>query len=988
MALASREDVERRPAPRRPYQLLGLFLVLAAAIAVAAYRYNVSEKEAIGREVRNQLLAVADMKVRQISEWQRDRMGEARAIMADGMSMAVMSRFLSGAGRPSDREQILAWLQAFCDHMRYADAVLSDVKGQTMLVAGRKLGSDEHLRRLARSVAGQQDANWRDFHRGGPGGDVHIGLNMPLRLAPGSPPFGVLLLGIDPAADLYPLLKRWPTPSATAETLLVRRDGSNVLYLNDLRYRPNSALNLRVPLSHTGVPDVQAVRGREGSLEGPDYRGVPVLAAARKVPDTPWLLIAKLDAREVQAPIARRTALAGIAGLSLWLAAAALAAFLWRRKQARFYRDRYLAELEREALAGHYHFLSRYANDIILLMDSDGSIIEANDRAVDVYGYSREDLLRLNIRDLRDPSEREALETQWKEVGERGSILFEGVHRRKDGGAVPVEVSSRSIAVESRVLRQSVIRDITERRRAQAALLESERRFRQVVEHAPEGIMVDIGARVRYLNPAGVRLLGAQSASELLGRSILDLCYPDERAEVQARFDKVAQGAFVPLAERRFTRLDGETLYAEVCAVHIEYDGQPAALVFFRDVGERKRTEAERALLEAQLQQARKMESVGRLAGGVAHDFNNHLTVINGYCDMLKAQLPAGDPALDAIEEIRTAGRRAAALTRQLLAFSRKQIAEPRPITLNDVVTDAGGMLRRLIGADVEIVTNLDPAPVTIMADRGQMNQVLVNLAVNARDAMPRGGRLTIETGAAAIDETCASLHPDARPGRYATLSVADNGAGMSPEIMQKIFEPFFTTKEMGAGTGLGLATVYGIVRQNRGWIRVFSELGRGAMFQVYLPRVEDAAEAAPLSPAAGDARGSETVLVVEDHPEVRRLTLTILSLQGYRLLEASGGAEALALAAGFPEPIHLLLTDVVMPGMTGVELATRLFETRPSMKVLLTSGYTADAISRQGVLDAGAAYLAKPFTAAQLAVKIREVLDGPKSRWAPEPIA
>jgi len=414
----------------------------------------------------------------------------------------------------------------------------------------------------------------------------------------------------------------------------------------------------------------------------------------------------------------------------------------------------------------------------------------------------------------------------------------------------------------------------------------------------------------------------------------------------------------------------------EISGAPIEYDGRTAAMVFFHDITERKRTEAERSLLEAQLWQAQKMESVGRLAGGVAHDFNNHLTVIGGYCDMLLADLPAGDAAREAVEEIRAASARAAALTQQLLAFSRKQIAEAKPISLNGAVADASGMLRRLIGEDVEIVTALDPEPVTIMADRGQISQVVMNLAINARDAMPQGGKLTIETGAAEIDASYSALHLEARPGRYATLTVTDTGVGMNPETMQRIFEPFFTTKGMGVGTGLGLATVYGIVRQSGGWIRVYSEPGRGAMFQVYFPRVDGPAEA-PAAPAreAEDDRGSETVLVVEDQPEVRRLALTILSQKGYRLLEASNGAEALALAANYAEPIDLLLTDVVMPGMTGRELAGRLLETRPTVKVLFTSGYTAEAISHQEVLDAGAAYLPKPFTASQLALKIREIL-------------
>jgi signal transduction histidine kinase/ActR/RegA family two-component response regulator len=442
----------------------------------------------------------------------------------------------------------------------------------------------------------------------------------------------------------------------------------------------------------------------------------------------------------------------------------------------------------------------------------------------------------------------------------------------------------------------------------------------------------------------------------------------------------VDRGEWVPPAERRFLRLDGGEFVSDTSITHIEYDRRPTILVFLHDLSDRKRIEAEHAFLEAQLRQAQKMESVGRLAGGVAHDFNNHLTVINGYCDMLLADFPEGHPVRESLDEIRAAGERAAALTAQLLAFSRKQIAEPKPISLNEVVADAGRMLRRLIGEDIEIVTHLAAEPAVVIADLGQMNQVLMNLAVNARDAMPEGGKLVVETEIAEIGDLGASFHPDARPGRFVVLSVSDTGVGMDREVLQRIFEPFFTTKKTGAGTGLGLATVYGIVQQSGGWVTVSSEPGHGACFRVYLPAAGCPAERAPAPAQDADARdghGSETVLLVEDHPEVLRLTREILRQKGYRLLEACNGAEALTVAAGYAGPIDALVTDVVMPGMNGPELAVRLLQKRPLVKVLFTSGYPAGALGTQGVLDPGMAYLPKPFTADQLTLKLRQVIDG-----------
>jgi PAS domain S-box-containing protein len=533
------------------------------------------------------------------------------------------------------------------------------------------------------------------------------------------------------------------------------------------------------------------------------------------------------------------------------------------------------------------------------------------------------------------------------------------------------------------VFRQSIIRDITERRRAQLALEQSEARFRKVVESAPEAIVVEREGVIQYVNLVALGLLGVSSPADVVGRQLSDFIHPDEREDSRRRSDAVAQGLSVPFVERRYVRPDGEIITAENSAVPIDYDRQPASLIFFRDISERKKSEEERTQLEAQLRQAQKMESIGRLAGGVAHDFNNHLTVINGYCDMLLRDAAEDDPVREALEEIRTAGERASALTQQLLAFSRKQMTEAKPMRLNDMVAEAERMIRRLIGEDIDVVTKLSPEPAVIMADRGQMNQVLMNLAVNARDAMPRGGRLTIETGSAEVDDLYVALHPEAKAGLYATLSVSDSGVGMSPDTLQRIFEPFFTTKATGRGTGLGLATVYGIVKQRGGWIRVYSEVGKGSHFQLFFPRAERT-EAEPDSlPDNAGQRGSETLLVVEDQAEVRHLTLAILRKHGYKLLEAADGASALEICAEYQDPIHLLLTDVVMPGMNGRELAGRLLELRPGLKVLYTSGYTAEAIGREGVLEHGVAYLPKPFSITDLTAKVREVLDSDPGRLA-----
>jgi signal transduction histidine kinase/DNA-binding response OmpR family regulator len=438
---------------------------------------------------------------------------------------------------------------------------------------------------------------------------------------------------------------------------------------------------------------------------------------------------------------------------------------------------------------------------------------------------------------------------------------------------------------------------------------------------------------------------------------------------------EVFAGAPSPVVERCYLRLNGEEFWVAVSAAVIEYNRQPAGLLFYRDITAARRAGEEHTRLEEQLRQAQKMESVGRLAGGVAHDFNNYLTVINGYCEMLLAGPDAGPEIRESLEEVRAAGARAVSITQQLLAFSRKQIFTPRVLSLNQVVTDSGQLLRRLIGENIEIVTRLHAQPGNVMADPSQLGQVLMNLAINARDAMPNGGQIAIETGQGEIDQAAATASA-VRPGRYALLSVTDTGAGMSPQIQERIFEPFFTTKGATTGTGLGLSTAYGIVHQAGGWIDVRSSPGAGSRFEIWLPLTEAVAvEAAPPPPAAESGRGEETLLIVEDQGDVRRLALSILKANGYRLLEAENAEQALQLSAGYAGGIDLLVTDVIMPGLNGRQLADRLAKERPGLKVLYTSGYAADVIALQGSLEPGMAYLPKPFGAAELAAKVREVL-------------
>lgn len=1137
-----------------PWWLLAVLFATVTVICLGGYHSYTAQRNAVEQEVTRELETVAELKVEQISAWRRERLADAQVLTSDAALMASIESIASGRASLRARQDTLLRLRSFCSAYQYANAVILDAEGKVALLHGASFGGGDHFKALLAAAAAQKGAFLRDLHSEGEGG-YHFGLNIPLRLPGSTPLIGMLSFAITPERYLFPMPDRRARPGQAGKVFLVRRNGDEVLVFAAPDTPGNASARIRLPLSQRDAIAVNALSGTDGLIRGMDLLRRPAIAVVLALPDSQWLVVAQLPLEFLDGPIRDRAKPVALTVLALILAAGMTGAYLWRLQERKYDEARRDAEMENRALLAHYSYLSRSAHDAILLMDEKGRIVEANERALTMYGYSRAELLGMNAEALDAMDAPHRLAECRGKSNDQTEVLFEAVQARKDGSTFWVEISTLSIEIDGVTYHQAIIRDITQRNRAnrqlenanrlyavlsqcsqaifraateqelfdgvceaavqeggfplaavarveleskdvhpvasagpskeyltgielsarldaygqgtigtalrtdattvsediehdprmaawkeraeqwrlrslicvpvrrgqqgefafvlysnetsffnppeirlveeigakisyalgrldeesgrkaaEEALLQSEVRYRRLVESAPLGLYVHRNGLVKYMNPAGLRMLGATSMDTVVNAALLKFIHPDDHGLVTERIRRLQAGEPAPLIEERFVRIDRSIFHVEVSAVPIQFDGQDAIFVFFIDATQRKAAEADRARMEEQFLQSQKMESVGRLAGGVAHDFNNNLTVINGYCDLLLSSLSAGDPIRAQLSLIRKAGDQASRLTRQLLTFSHKQVFSPQHVDLNEAVTEAKSLFDRLIGEQIQIYTRLDPSLPCVLADPTQMNQVLMNLAINARDAMPNGGQLVIATESVHLRKEHATRIAGARSGHFAALTVSDTGVGMDAETQRHIFEPFFTTKPRGTGTGLGLATVYGIVQQSKGWVEVTSEPGLGATFRILLPAVTGVITA-NIEPSSQDVSGHGTVLLVEDQDDVRSLTSTILESLGYSVLEACSGAKALEISAHYQGTINILVTDVMMPGMSGRELAKRLRGLRTSIKVLLVSGYAGIDAHESG--DTGNEFdlLPKPFTHAALAAKVREVL-------------
>jgi two-component system cell cycle sensor histidine kinase/response regulator CckA len=781
---------------------------------------------------------------------------------------------------------------------------------------------------------------------------------------------GAVLLTVDPAKFLFPLIAVDPMSTRTGEYMLVAKGQNGIQILSPLRHPPTPALTVRMkpeqapPLLHVSV-DKESASG-----EFIDFRGVPVIAVARHISGSVGLVrqINQSEAYAAYYTQARTELLLAIAILS-----AAVLAFLAFQRAQRVSRLREVAASEAR-LSG----IINAAMDSFVALDSDLRIALFNRAAQQMFRCRAEEVLGQSGLQLLPERYREEIRRRIDSFAasrESARAIPDSAHiwgLRRNGEEFPMEASVSKLDVGGQRLFLAIIRDITERQQAQQLLKSTEEKYRRLFEESREVIFIS-SAEGKFLdiNPAGLELFGFDSREELLQVDIARTLYlnPEEREEI--RRAQETRG-YVKDYEIALRRKDGhKRIVLETSNAVRDENGRIVAYRgILRDITERKS-------LERQLLQSQKMEAVGQLAGGIAHDFNNILTAILGYAELLQSSLPPGDRHLRDVGEIARAASRAASLTRQLLAFSRRQVMQPRVIGLNTLVADMNKMLRRLITENIELVTSMDPALGYVRADPAQIEQVILNLVVNAKDAMPEGGKLTIQTENADLAESLPAQPLDVPAGRYVMVAVSDTGHGMDPEVQGRIFEPFFTTKEIGKGTGLGLSTVYGIVKQSGGYIIVQSDIGDGTAFRVFMPRCETGE---PVVEASGeslrDLEGSETILLAEDEASVRILARDVLLRHKYKVHEAENGEHAIAIARSIAAPIHLMVTDIVMPQMGGRDLARRLSSIHPETRVLFISGYADVELGKNADLIPGKTFLPKPFSPLDLVRLVRELLD------------
>lgn len=955
------------------YPLFFLILGLLLATIGAAYLRQTERLEI--RNAQKELQRIADLKTHDLVTWRETRLRLAETLSANPASGRWLASLYREPSNTVVQAEIQAWLEQLRVRYGFRDILLLDANMLTRIATA---DSDQNIGTQAQALLTEANRTrrpqWSDFHATRSRTNVHLDLAIPFQLTTANSTTGqaataYLLIRIDPAFELYPALKTWPIPTESGEVLLIQREGDSAVYLNRVRFRPVPPLALRQALHETNALAVHAALGHTGLFKGLDYRGVEVLAAAKTVPESPWVLIAKYDTAEVMRNLTmtRRITLIstlGAIGLAgLLLAVLALA--------SRLYMLRHDRETEQE-----YRELFDRMGDAIFLFQN-GRIVSVNKAASAMYGYKYNELLRITPQALRAPGECPPEET-WSSLLKRqlGQGLYETTHRRCDGIRLPVEINLHTATYRGLPAIVAVVRDIRRRRllaeQLQVAYGKSVG-LEAAINHSPVVVVLrrdGWDSPLEYISD-NVHRWG-YSAEELMGQPALPWIHPDDRSAITTEIQQyIVRNIHTFMLSYRLLTREGEVRWVEdhtrlLCNASGVIKQVQSLLI---DVTARRE-------LELELQQAQKMETVGRLAGGIAHDFNNLLQVILGFAELLAADLPQTDPHRRDVREIQTAAQRAKDLTSRLLGFSRKQMIQLTVTDLNTLITDAKTMLNRVLGETVTL--QIDPAEQLWLTkvDQNQMQQIILNFTVNARDAMPNGGRFVLSTHNVTFEQDDVAQHVETHAGAFVCLSLSDTGTGMTPDVLDHIFEPFFTTKPTGQGTGLGLAMAYGIVKQHEGWIHVYSQMGQGTTFKIYLPAVTavDAASVPKPVPPPGSF-GEQRILLIEDEDSIRNLASRILRTRGYHVIPTRNLAEAEAAWQDKTEPFDIVFSDVVLPDGSGLDFANKISDhaTRPG--IILSSGY-ADACTRWPIiLERGYLFLQKPYPKNELLRVIGEAL-------------
>lgn len=953
-----------------PLSYFMLFFLCVLALGGGGVLYYQDQRDIYRRQAESELRAVSDAKLSLISQWVTERSGDLQVVTAPPM-LDLIEKAVAEPKDPAVQTALTQFGQAISEGYHYSNFVVLNSAGQVVF----SLAADtEHL------VSAIERYRSQLLKQSGivvtqplylPNGDVRIAF---LRAA-GPPESGgdhrpICAFEFDPRSFWRSSIQDWPRPSRSAEVLIVAREGSRVVFQSDLRYRQGASYDFALPLDDTSSPAVMAVRGVEGLVRGIDYRGVPVLAYLRKVPETPWFLVAKIDAEEVDEVVrANAWKTGGVVSLLL-LALGTTLAMIWRHQREKDVRRLYESELR---LKRSQVILEKLQDSgvIAIAHAEPDRIIDATDSFLALIGYSKEDLATGAL--------------NWKALVEGGSdgsddpftpgiekvALHEIRLRKKDGTLVPVLFGGAVVRTAPNPLCALLVADLSSRKTAESALKERGRMLALAAQMAQIGYFEVRGDPQKLAwSDELYRIFGMSRESFVPTlENIHDFVHPDDRGRDQDLARQISDAEPVLEGEFRIVRPDGDIRTARYkLEVEPGYDGR-AAHVFgvVQDVTEAKH-------LEEQWLEAKKMEAVGRLAGGIAHGFNNLLTIIFGFTELTLRKLGEDDPLRKGVEQIRKAAQRASSLTSQLLVFGRKELFSPRSVEMNEIVQESEGLLRYLLPENVHLEVVPSETPLWLKADRERLIQALVELGTNARDVLSGGGDIAIRVAQVEVDAARASRSPALKPGSYVAVSVADNGPGMDDETRSKIFEPFFTVRRRTGIDGLGLPLVQSIVAQCGGVISVESRPGKGTEFEILLPTSspEPAAEEAPRN-LEQEASASWTILLVDDEEAIRALVYEVLTSRGFRVLTAPDGEAALRVASEEKGRIDVLVTDVVMPKVNGRQLAEFLRRSRPDLRVVYMSGFTDDVIQQQGVIGAGDSYLQKPFSGERLIAALEQ---------------